>query len=105
MTELINLQKSNGLFDVSCENWTGSVLEICLGSYVDVKSNCPSGIEMHLWITALSMKILEIKMGDEKELWDLIARKSKKFLNLEMQKEKQDCKELMDQAEKYVKNM
>ena len=105
MTELIHLQKSNGLFDVSFENWTGSVLEICLGSYMDVKSNCPSGIEMHLWITALSMKILEIKMGDEKELWDLIARKSQKFLNFEMQKEKQDCKELMDQAEKYVKNM
>ena len=104
MTELINLQKSNGMFDVSREHWAGSVLEQYLGSYTDVKSNCPSGIEMHLWITALSMKILEIKMEDKKELWDLIARKSQKFLNLEMQKENRNCQELMDQAEKYVKS-
>ena len=103
MTELINLQKSNGMFDVPREHWAGSVLEIYLGSYMDVKSSCPSGIEMPLWITALSMKILEIKMGDKKELWDLIERKSHKFLNLEMQKEKQNCQELIDQAEKYIK--
>ena len=104
MTELINLQKSNGMFDVTHEHWAGSVLEIYLGSYIDVTSNCPSGIEIHLWITALSMKILEIKMGDKKELWDLIARKGQKFLNLEMQKENRNCQELLDQAETYVKS-
>ena len=59
---------------------------------------------MHLWITALSMKILEIKMEEKKELWDLVARKSQKFLSLEMQKEKRNCQELNDQAEKYVKS-
>ena len=104
MTELINLQKSNGMFDVTHEHWAGSVLEIYLGSYIDVTSNCPSGIEIHLWITALCMKILEIKMGDKKELWDLIARKGQKFLNLEMQKENRNCQELIDQAENYVKS-
>ena len=104
MTELINLQKSNGMFDVTHEHWAGSVLEIYLGSYIDVTSNCPSGIEIHLWITALSMKILEIKMGDKKELWYLIARKGQKFLNLEMQKENRNCQELIDQAENYVKS-
>ena len=79
-------------------------METYLGSYIDVKSNCPSGIKMHLWITALSMKILEIKMEEKKELWDLVARKSQKFLSLEMQKEKRNCQELNDQAEKYVKS-
>ena len=100
MTELINLQKSNGVFELSSENWVGSVLEEYLGSYSDVKSNCPPGIEMNLWITALSMKILEIKMGDKKDLWDLVMRKSHKFLN---QKLKGNLEILIDQAEKYVK--
>ena len=104
MTELINLQKSNGAFDVSREYWVGSVLEDFLGDYEDVKSNCPSEIEMSLWITTLSLKILEIKMGDEKELWDLVVRKSLKFLNGEMQKTKQDFQRLIEQAEKFIKS-
>ena len=104
MTELINLQKSNGGFVVSAEDWTGSVLEKYLGNYTDVKSKCPSGIGMNLWITGLSMKIFEIKMGEKKELWDLVARKSQKFLNLELNKEKEKYQRLIEEAEKYVKS-
>ena len=100
ITDLINLQKANGAFELSSENWVGSVLEEYLGSYSDVKSNCPPGIEMNLWITALSMKILEIEMGDKKDLWDLVMRKSHRFLN---QKLKGNLEILIDQAEKYVK--
>ena len=99
MTELISLQKSNGVFKISDEDWTGSVLEDYLGSYSDVKSNCPLGIEMNLWITALSMKVLEIKMEDKKDLWDLVMRKSHKFLNQEL---KGAMENLIDQAAKYV---
>ena len=103
MTEVISLQKSNGMFDVSREHWAGSVLETYLGSYIDVKSNCPSGIKMHLWITALSMKILEVKMEDKKDLWDLVMQKSKKFLNAEVNKVNEKYENLMNQAEKFVK--
>ena len=101
MTELISLQKSNGEFKISDEDWTGSVLEEYLGSYSDVKSNCPTGIEMNLWITALSMKILELKMEDKKDLWDLVMRKSHKFLNQELNEAMEN---LLDLAVTYVKN-
>ena len=101
MTDLINFQKSNGAFKISSESWSGSVLEEYLGSYSDVKSNCPTAVEMDIWITALSIKILEIKMEDEKELWDLVVRKSHKFLDQELCKLKEI---VIDQAEKYVKN-
>ena len=101
MTELISLQKSNGEFKISDEDWTGSVLEEYLGSYSDVKSNCPTGIEMNLWITALSIKVLEIKMEDKKDLWDLVARKSHKFLNKELNGA---IENLLDLAAKYVKS-
>ena len=111
MTELINLQKSSGAFDVSREDWAGSVLEDFLGDYEEVKSICPSEIAIHLWITALSMKILEIKMGDEKELWDLVVRKSLKFLDVEMKKTEKDSQDvlrqkmsLIEEAEKFIKS-
>ena len=86
---------------MSDEDWTGSVLEEYLGSYSDVKSNGPPGIEMNLWITALSMKVLEIKMEDKKDLWDLVMRKSHKFLNKELNG---SIENLLDLAAKYVKS-
>ena len=103
MTELINLQKSNGAFEISSENWIGSVYEEYLGSYSDVKSSCPEGIDINLWITALSMKIFEVKMEDKKDLWDLVMRKSHKFLNAELNKINENYENLMNQAEKLVK--
>ena len=104
MTELINLQQSNGSFDVSNKDWTGSVLEEYLGGYIEVKSCCPIGLKMSLWITALSIEILEVKMDDKKELWDLVLRKSRKFLKDQLSKEDGDYKELIDLAEIYVKS-
>ena len=104
MTELINLQKSNGVFELSSENWNGSVLEEYLGSYSDVMSSCPNGIDINLWITALSMKILEVKMADREDLWDLVMQKSKKFLNAEVNKVNENYENLMNQAEKFVKS-
>ena len=103
MTELINLQKSNGVFELSSENWVGSVLEEYLGSYSVVISRCPKGIKINLWITALSMKILEVKMEDKKDLWDLVMQKSHKFLNAELNKVDETYENLMNQAEKFVK--
>ena len=102
--DLINLQKSNGAFEVSVNGWDGSILEKYLGSYSDLYSKCPSGISIHLWITALSMKILELKMGEEKDLWDLVMRKSQIFIRAELNKLKADYEELIDQAEKFVQS-
>ena len=102
MTEIINLQKSNGIFEIPEKGWTGSVLEKYLGGYTEVKLSCPQRMDMNLWITALSMKILERKMSDKKELWNLVVQKSEKFLKEHLKKEKRNYKELIDLAEKYV---
>ena len=104
MTELISLQKSNGLFEISNKEWKGSVLEKYLGPYTEVRFGCPLGMKTYLWITALSMKILEIKMSDKKDLWDLVAQKSEKFLKEELKQEMENYKSLIDLAEKYVKS-
>ena len=80
MSELIGLQKSNGIFEISPKDWTESVLDFYAGKYEDVKSSCPHGVRLELWITALAIKIMEVKMSDKKELWELVAQKSKKSL-------------------------
>lgn len=82
MAEVFSLQKSNGLFEIPDDGWPGSVLNEYPGTFEQVNIGCPLGIYMHLWITALSMRILEIKMSEEKDLWDLVVQKSKKFRDL-----------------------
>ena len=102
MTDLISLQKASGSFEIANEGWAGSVLEEYLGNDKEVEMTCPVGIAMHLWITALSMKIFEMKMGDKKDLWALVLRKSKIFLEGELKNEKEKYDALMEHAEKYV---
>ena len=102
MTELIGLQKSNGIFDISSNDWTESVIAFYLGKYEDVQSSCPPGVTISLWITALALKIMEIKMSDKKELWELVAQKSKKSLNVELKNDKEQIQTILDQAEEYL---
>ena len=77
IAELISLQISNGIFEIPDDGWPGRVLNEYPGTFEQVNIGCPLGIYMHLWITALSMKILEIKMSEEKDLWDLVVQKVK----------------------------
>ena len=103
MTELISLQKSSGMFEISSNDWQNSVFEYYAGEYVAVQDSCPPGITIILWTTAIAINILEIKMSDQKELWELVARKSKNCLNVELKKDKQQLQNLLDKAKEYIK--
>ena len=103
MTELISLQKSNGIFEISSNDWPESVFDFYAGKYEDVQTGCPSGVALNLWITALAIKIMEIKMSDKKELWELVVQKSKKSINVELKKDKDQLQMLLGKAEEYVK--
>jgi hypothetical protein len=104
MDELISLQKSSGMFEISLKDWTGTALDFYLGKYEDVQSKCPSGVAINLWFTALAITIMEIKMSEKKELWELVAQKSKKSLNVELKKNKEQFQALLDKAEEYAKS-
>ena len=103
MRELIGLQKSNGMFELSSEDWIDSVFEVYTGNYVDVQSSCPTGVAFNLWITALAIKIMEIKMSETKELWELVLHKSKERLNIELKKNEKQCQMLLNKAEERIK--
>jgi len=101
MTQLIHLQKSNGIFELSSEKWAGSVFEEYSGTYLDVQSNCPSGIPMESWLTALAINICEMKMSDKKVLWELVVQKSTKCLR---QLHKDQHQMLLDKAKELIRN-
>ena len=102
MTELVSLQGSNGAFKLYSKKWKNSVFEEYAGSYEAVQSSCPKCVKITLWITALAIKILELKMLGKKDLWELVAQKSRKYI---LAKLNQDIKErfsLLAKAEEYI---
>ena len=103
MVELIGLQKANGIFDISSKDWKESVLEFYAGKYEDIQSSCPPDITIALWITALAIQIMEIKMIENKDLWELVAEKSKKILHVELKKIMEHPQTVLDKAEEYIK--
>ena len=62
MAALICLQKSGGAFEIPSDKWKTSGFEVYLGKYEDCNSSCPARLKINLWVTALAIKILELKM-------------------------------------------
>ena len=102
MTKLVKLQSFKGKFKIGKDTWEKTVLEKYLGSFAYVNSCCPTGTRLNMWITALAMKILEIHMIEKKELWELVAEKSKKYLMKKVSNNQLDYQNLQDAAEEYV---
>ena len=102
MTELIKFQKSNGTFEIPPKNWKSSGFEEYAGIYQDVHSSCPAGAKSTVWITALAMKILELKLSENKDLWELIAKKTRKSILAELNQDMLELSVLLAKAEKYI---
>lgn len=102
MTNLVKLQTSNGMFEMKKEKWENSVFEKYSGTFENVNSSCPNDTDLHKWITALAIQILELHMKDKKELWKVVAEKSKKYLLMEIENNDGNYKNLIDKAEEYV---
>ena len=102
MTALINWQKSDGMFQITTDGWENSILKTYLGNIQDVRANCPANTTFNVWLTALAVKILELKMSEKKELWELVAEKSKKYILRELLKNEQEYRKLQERAEEYI---
>ena len=123
MTALINLQNFNGSFTCSektGENsvfncyttnvdnakagclWKNSVFNVYAGDMDNAKEGCPKAVSFDLWTTALAVKIMELRMADKKELWELVAGKGKLFLMNHLANNQNDYDQLLQTAEKYI---
>ena len=105
MTTLICLQKSGGAFDIPQDKWINSGLEVFLGKFEDCHSSCPAGSKITLWVTALAIKVLELKMIEKRDIWELAAKKSKKYLLNELKDDSEQCQILLSKAEEYINNI
>ena len=104
MTALVNSQKSDGMFEIASDKWDDSVFYMYLGRHGNVKKACPEGIAFTYWLTTLAIKILETKMSEKKDLWELVAEKSKKCL-INLLNNEEEYQRLQDTAEEYVKSI
>ena len=77
MVDLIHLQRSNGMFQISDAIWNETAFCIYAGSFDQVTSACPKDIALEVWLTALAVTIFELKMYEKKKLWELVAEKAK----------------------------
>ena len=102
MTKLVKSQSSNGMFEISDERWKASVFNTYLGNFQDVKASCPENTELNTWLTALAMKILEVQMIQNKDLWELVAEKSNKYLLKQLLNNEEEYNKLQEKAEAFV---
>ena len=75
LTNLIHLQMANGSFKF------GKALQ----TYIGITENqliekCPENEDANTWITALAVAVLEKKFSNDKELWELISNKARKYV-------------------------
>ena len=77
MEDLINLQAANGHFEA------GKAIEFFSGlTDSQINETSPAGVTLEDWCTALAIAIFEGKFAADKDLWELVVTKAKKFLAL-----------------------
>ena len=105
MAQLVSLQKSNGSFEICSDKWKNCVFEAYAGKFEDVLSSCPTGIKNTVWVTALAVKILQLKMAETRDLWELVGKKSRQYILAELKEDKEQCEQLLSKADEYINKL
>ena len=105
MAQLVSLQKSNGSFEICSDEWKNGVFEVYAGKFEDVLASCPTGIRNTVWVTALAVKILQLKMAETRDLWELVGKKSKQYILTKLEEDKEQCEQLLSKAEEYIQKL
>ena len=92
LQELVNNQKFDGSYTCSsCFETVGLKKD-------QVDQARPKHVSENVWLSAIAMKILELKFESQKDSWALIAAKIQKFISSQVQ----DMDALMKDAENIV---
>ena len=94
LTDLVNLQSSSGLFGFGSS--VEKALKMDSKTISDRNPDCKN-VGDDVWLTVLVIKFIEMKFGQEKDLWELIVMKAKKKVKVDGQ--------LWEIAEELVKNI
>ena len=76
LTNLINLQMANGSFKF------GQAFQALIGkTEVEIIERCAMENEdQTTWLTALAIVLLEMKFPNDNEIWELVVKKAKKYI-------------------------
>ena len=105
MAQLVSLQKSNGSFEICSDEWKNGVFEVYAGKFEDVLSSCPTGVKNTVWVTALAVKILQLKMAETRDLWELVGKKSRQYILAELKEDKEQYEQLLSKADEYINKL
>ena len=64
-----------------------------------IKINCPDGVDMDIWITAICIALIEIKFKESKDLWELVTSKARKAIG----RSTENMDEILMMAKNHVK--
>ena len=76
LTNLINLQRANGSFKFD------QAFQALIGkTRVEIIERCATENEdQTTWLTALAIVLLEMKFPNDNEIWELVVKKAKKYI-------------------------
>ncbi len=99
LTDIVDLQGSSGIF-----KW-GPALERILGmSQLVFNSKKPSEVETteEVWLTLVMVALLETKMAEKKELWELVADKAVKYAKKQLGGDEDKLGKIREAAKKII---
>jgi hypothetical protein len=90
------------MFDADVVDWEKNAFKTHLGSFEKIRLECPEKLHINTWLTALCIKVLETKMMDKQDLWELVANKGYKYLLQQFCSNEPELQELMQNADAYL---
>ena len=76
LNDLIGLQLANGSFQLG-----QSLMKILNKDEESILKSCPQDVDVNVWVTTLSIVLIETRFSDDREMWELVVGKAKQFLS------------------------
>ena len=90
LSKLIQLQMANGSFKY------GQILTNLTGfSEAVLKQKCPENVKLDIWMTCIATILMQDKFEKNKDMWELVAEKARKFVKLNCDKTFEDLSKIV----------
>ncbi len=101
LEDLVDLQGSSGVF-----KWGPAMQKLLKMSESDLNAKKPLEFEFsdEVWLTLVAVALLEMKMSEKNELWELVADKAVKFAKKQLGGDEEKLGKIREAAKKMVTN-
>ena len=103
MNDVIKAQRANGSWDIRHIEWMTTISLDKIKSGLSAKSSDTNLLET-CWATCLVIAMLEEQYSNQKNEWNLVEQKARKYVKRSLVSMKVND-DLFEEAKKFVKNM